>query len=179
MKCWQQFSFPFSYSIHPTSLGIILIVWQSRIYVLQKSDQCILQQDEKRYPEESYAYDKIFSVSEKSDIQIIVLWDCALNLIRHLLLCHLETALPDVIPLELTVLSPASFASHTLVKEPHFPEHTLDQNCLHENYHGYSVLLRKWYSVENWSLSFWHWWSIWIMEDWRWWWTFLEHLDYN
>lgn len=40
-------------------------------------------------------------LSEKSDIQIIILWDCALNLIRHLLLCHLETVLPDLIPLEL------------------------------------------------------------------------------
>lgn len=40
-----------------------------------RSDQCILQQDEKRYPEGSYAYDKIFSVSEKSDIQILVLYE--------------------------------------------------------------------------------------------------------
>lgn len=31
----------------------------NRIYVLQKTDQCILQQDEKKYPERSYAYYKI------------------------------------------------------------------------------------------------------------------------
>lgn len=57
----------------------------NRIYVLQKTDQCILQQDEKKYPQRSYAYYKIFSVSVKSDIQILVLYEI-MRLITHLLL---------------------------------------------------------------------------------------------
>ena len=100
------------------------MIWQSRIYVFQVSDQGILQQDEKRHPgtEGSYAYDNK-TLSEQSDIEMLVLWE---NM--HLTAIYLSTSFgngPSWCNSSGTDNIPSfSCLQRWLVKDHHFPGHT-------------------------------------------------------